>query len=229
MFEFLKVKLEEAQNAEALSYVVNLRARNMVTLGVQHFKDFSRALNIHPLYLHAFFFVESANSGFMADGRLVPCPEPHVAYRNSKNGARLAKLHPQLFYRSWVDERKVDRGEWHPYRLSHIDRWDHIIRAASVDFNAGLCGASYGAGQQLGEDWKALGFASVVDFLEHLYEGQHTHLEVMVRKLRLGDQIANLQAGNFREVVRYYNGSGNVDAYLKKFEAAINQKKVLYA
>ena len=229
MLEFLKRKQKEATDAEALAYVVNLRARSAIRLGVQEFKDFARPLNLHPAVLHAFFFVESANSGFGEDGRLTVLPEPHVAYRKAIDPVLNSKLHPRLFYRKWVDAKKVKRGDWHPYRLNHIERWDHIISAAAVDFNAGLCGASYGAGQQLGEDWHRLDFPSVVHFLEHLYEGQHTHLEVMIRKLRLGDQLANLQAGNFKDVVRYYNGSGNVPEYLRRVEAALKQKQVLYA
>jgi hypothetical protein len=231
MFEFLKRAQAEAQDAEGLSYVVNLRARNVNPLGVQDFKDFARPLNLHPMALHAFFFVESANSGFMADGRLVPCPEPHVAYRNAKgNRALLAKQYPQLFYKNWVNEAKLkDKKAWHPYRLSHLDRWDHIIRAAEIDFNAGLCGASYGAGQQLGEGYRELGFPSVVALLERLYEGQHAHLEVMIMKLRLGDQLSNLQKGRMEQVIAYYNGPANVPAYLRKYENAIQQKEQLYA
>jgi hypothetical protein len=231
MFEFLRRAEVLAQDAAALSYVVNLRAKNMKPLEVQDFKNFARPLNLHPMMLHAFFFVESANSGFMSDGRLIPCPEPHVAYRNiSGNRALLAKQYPQLFYPRWINERKLrDRNAWHPYRLSHIDRWDHIIRASAVDFNAGLCGASYGAGQQLGEGYRELGFPSVVALLERLYEGQFAHLEVMIMKLRLGDQLSNLKAGNLKPVIAYYNGPANVPAYLAKYENAIEQKAQLYA
>lgn len=223
MFSFLKKKRDDAALAHQLASIVSLRAGTMQRMKVQDFINFARPWNIPPVYLHALFFIESTNSGFMADGRLTINVEPHVAYRNSKQGKNLYRQYPDLFYPSW-------RGMTSPvYRLSYEERWDHLIRAAYIDFNAGMCGCSYGAGQQLGEGWKELGFDSVTHLIEVLYEGQHTHLEVMLIFLKAKNQIENLRRGNLREVIRAYNGEDNVPEYMRRFDNALKQKRHLYA
>lgn len=223
MFEFLRQKQNEAELAHKLAYVTSLRAKTMQRMKVQDFINFANPWNVAPVYLHSLFFVESTNSGFMADGRLVPNPEPHVAYRNSKKSRQLYRQHPDLFYPNW-------KGMTSPvYRLSYEDRWDHIIRTAAIDFEAGLCGASYGAGQQLGEGWRELGFESVVHLLETLYEGQHTHLEIVMLYLKSRNQIENLRRGDMRPVFAAYNGEDNVPEYMRRFDNAVKQKRHLYA
>lgn len=98
-----------------------------------------------------------------------------------------------------------------------------------LDFDAAIMGTSFGAGQQMGEMYRALGFAAPMDLIEYLYEGQHAQLDVMVRTLRVKQVVDDLRAGNFRPVVSAYNGPGNVPVYLAKFANAVEQKRVLYA
>lgn len=229
MFSILRKAQDDAKNQALLARLISLRAGNPRPMAEQDFKDFGARAGIHPVHLHAFFFVESANSGFTEEGRLTICCEPHVRYRNSKQAKKLYRLAPDLFYPRWIDERKVPGKEFHVYRLTQPQRWDNLARAAALDFNAAIMGTSYGAGQQLGEGWKELGFASCLDLIEYLYEGQHAHLDVMVRYLRVHGQIDNLNSGDFAPVVKAYNGSGNVAYYQTRLEAAVAQKGSLYA
>jgi hypothetical protein len=229
VLSFLRQVQTEAGNAAKLARLISLRARTTAKLNVQDFKNFGQASAIPPIYLHAFFFVESANSGFTADGRLTINCEPHVRYRNSSKGRQLYRQAPDLFYPRWINERNTPKGDFHVYRLNQLERWDNLARACILDFDAAVMGTSFGAGQQLGEMWRELGFNSVMDLIEHLYQGQGAQLDVMVRCIRVKGQLENLRIGNLRPVIAAYNGEGNVPVYLAKFQNAVQQKQVLYA
>jgi hypothetical protein len=233
LLPFLQKAQKEADLAGRISHLVNLRAKSVRPMTEQDFKNFSAPIGVPPVFLHAFFFVESSNSGFTEDGRLTINCEPHVRYRNVKGGKRKAnqlyRQAPDLFYPRWINERNVPRNDFHVYRLSQIDRWDNLIRACEMDFDAAIMGTSFGAGQQLGEGYKMLGFPSPMDLVEYLYEGQHAQLDVMVRYLRVRGQLENLRSGNLRPVIASYNGEDNVPYYMAKFNSALSQKGHLYA
>lgn len=94
------------------------------------------------------------------------------------------------------------------------DSWEKLADAA-VRFgfdNAAEC-ASFGKFQIMGAHWKALGYASVADFIWRLSRDEYAHFDAFARFIEKNNMLGALQAidgrpANARAFAAKYNGGG---------------------
>lgn len=146
--------------------------------------------------LHAFMDVEAAGDGFDRQGRPKMLREPHVFYRNLTGKKRDQAVKKGLAYRRWGTK---------PYPK---DSYPSLMAAMEIDQTAALKSCSWGLGQVLGENHKAVGYRTVQEFVAAMCDDEEKHLEAMVEFLitnNLDDELRNHQ---WARLARGYNGPG---------------------
>ena len=230
MWDFIRRQQELVENHERAVELLQMTVRHPGQLVRQDFLQAARPLNVHPAHLRAFHAVESDKVGFAANGRLIVLYEPHRVH--IETGGLLTgrkfdwvwngePIQIPLSYRGWKHPKRTPRGEWHPYREDQNGRWQMIFQAYLYDERV-LRGVTWGGFQVLGKWGPDLGFGSALDMIRTLYDGEHTHLEVAIRYLKMVDAIDALRRGDWRRLARLYNGRGNVDDYSFKLEKAVD-------
>lgn len=160
--------------------------------------------------IHAVLEVESAGSGFDAQGRPKILFEPHVFYRCLAAGAKRDEAVRQgLAYPSWR------RGQYPK------DSYPRLHAAIKIDETAALKAASWGLGQILGENHKAAGYATPQAMVLEFMSDEDNHLEAMIRFMKsagiakalkaIHDKAARgetITATDWVPVARPYNGAG---------------------
>jgi len=228
MLQILKTKLERAEHQERLAQLLTMRKPE----GTSAEAALSRLLpgpawhamaaeaGVPVAHIVAVFNVESRGSGFGPDGRLTVLYEPHVAYKHAKRPREMQKTAPDLFYPKWVSLSDVPKSQPHPYRTTQDERWDMIGRAAKLDFNAAVCGVSWGRFQIMGYWAPKLGFRDPLHMIEHMYEGEENHLDVFLRYCRMDGLMPALRKGDWFAFSRYNSSLTKVrTAYAAKCAA----------
>lgn len=153
--------------------------------------------------------VESAGSGFDANGR------PKILFER------------HIFHRLTV-------GRWSPSKFSHAsyggyseDSWDKLTLAACRDPDAAFSSASWGAFQILGSHWRALDYRSPIAMAWTMTQSEADHFEALVRFIKansLQDEVGALSTNPADCVAfaRKYNGPAYArNSYDKKLAAAM--------
>lgn len=138
--------------------------------------------------------VEARDSGFDSQGRPKMLFEPHVFYRNLTGTKRTRAVEAGLAYPSWR-------------RNYPSDSYPRLIEAMKIDQTAALKACSWGAGQILGENHVAAGYATPQAMVGSFMDDEENHYEAMVAFIldkRLDD---DLRRGDWRGFARGYNGS----------------------
>lgn len=167
-------------------------------------EDYVRAahdLGCDPAMIRAVAEVESSGSGFTGTAPTILF-ERHVFYRNAPKDKRVqwAKDHPEL-----CASRPYAKGGYGPKNK----QYEKLREAAKLDYNAALMACSWGTFQELGENYKELGFASVRDFVEAMRQGADRHLDIFVRSIKwrgIADEMRSPSIANCRKIARAYNG-----------------------
>lgn len=165
-------------------------------------------------HLAALVAVESGGQIFAkVDGELKPLilPEPHVFYRRLAGDDRERAVKAGLAYA---------RQGTKPYPKSQAARWAQLDRMANINHDEAYQSTSYGVGQVMGYHWKALGYASLDDFLGTVFSGVDGQIDAMLRYCAENDLIDDLAAGRWLTVARGYNGKKYAARYAKKLKAA---------
>lgn len=226
-------------NARKVSELINLRVNPLIPpLTEQQYKNEGERYNQEPAALHAFSDVESNGQSSTPTGRLVILYEPHVMSRCS---AHVHDWEPGpegsgvvISYPKWYDPRKPKTAippkcTIHPYDLKMEARWGVLAHAAEINFEAALMGASWGAFQVLGENWRVLGYPSVWHFVVSMYDGgEPAQLNAAIRFLDHKDVLDDMRKQNWGAVIEAWNGSGQVDYYLKLFLARLKVRREQY-
>jgi hypothetical protein len=146
--------------------------------------------------LHAFMDVEAAGSGFDHMGRPKMLFEPHVFYRNLSGAKRERAVKEGLAY-----------SKWKPGAYPS-DSYPRLIKAIAIDEAAALRSASWGLGQILGENHRAVGYETVQEMVRAFIDDEEKHLEAIVGFLISKNIAKALKAHDWRTVARVYNGAG---------------------
>lgn len=235
MWGYINRRRKLQRDQARVAALISMRAKDRRGLAQQDFVNAGAALNVHPANLHAFYTVESSNSGFDENGRLKILYEPHVVSRNT--GRRLdgmkfpwvwkdEPIEVNLSYGRWIHPRNVPKHVWHPYKEGATGQWEMLATTYELEADA-ICGASYGGFQILGENAKSLGYRDAIDMIETLYENEAAHLEAAVRFLRRKNVLGSLRAGDFHAVERAWNGKHAGGRFAAKFERqATNLRRV---
>lgn len=223
--------IDRVANARRVAELVQLRADGMKRLSAQDYRNAGARHRIEPAALHAFADVESASAGFGSDGRAVILYEPHLFSRET--GGAWDGYSPGgviCSYPKWVPPSKKPPGcDFHPYQLDQSGRWGLLAFAAELDFEAALKSCSWGAFQVLGKWHAVLGYPTAWHFVVAMHEGEHAQLDAALGYLAANDVLDAMRKGDWRKVIKAWNGPGQVDHYLGLFTRRLAERRKSYA
>lgn len=194
------------------------------SLTLQDVRDVAKMFNVPPAALYAVRQVEAPFGGFLKDGRPVILFEAH-RFDALTNG-RFRKSHPALSSASW-DRSLYARGATPDIRS--MREHDRLAVAATLDRDAALKAASWGAFQILGSNHKQSGFNTLQEFINAMYRDERAQLIAamnFIRNLRIDDE---LRRGDWAGFARVYNGPAYAkNEYDKKLSRANAQAQPLF-
>ena len=136
--------------------------------------------------------VESSGGGFLANGKPKILFERHYFYRLT-NGKYSAQ-NPDISNRS--------SGGYTSNEYARLDK------ASALDRNAALQSASWGKFQIMGENWKALGYTTLQEFINAMFANETEHLMAFVKFVKVNKLDDELRRKDWAGFARGYNGSG---------------------
>lgn len=151
--------------------------------------------------------IESPKGGFLYDdhaGEWRPTVlfERHVMYRRYKDKYGYDKAIAMV--NQCPDIINTKSGGYIGGESEHR----RIEKARKFDKNIGLESASWGMFQIMGYHWKALGFASVVDFVMAMSASEAKQLEIFVKFIQANRTLLNaIRAKDFDLFALTYNGA----------------------
>lgn len=160
-------------------------------------------LNIEPAALKAVIDVEAAGEGFDKQGRPTILFEPHIFWDE------LGKIH---YYAKRTELAKKHKGllsqKWDKslYRIGGSSHGKLKI-AAGLHWEAAHKSASWGLGQIMGFNAQKIGYATLKDFINDMYESEAKQLKAMGMFLKANGLISKLQRHDWAGFARGYNGS----------------------
>lgn len=152
--------------------------------------------------------IESPKGGFLYDdhaGEWRPTVlfERHVMYRRYKDKYGYDKAIAMV--NQCPDIINTKSGGYIGGESEHR----RIEKARKIDKDIGLESASWGMFQIMGYHWKALGFASVVDFVMAMSASEAKQLEIFVKFIQANKTLLNaIRAKDFDLFALTYNGTG---------------------
>jgi hypothetical protein len=129
--------------------------------------------------------------------------EPHLLYRRLSGAARDEAVAARL---------AAQKRDKKLYGKTQADRWAQIaaaqelLRRHKLDPGIAIECTSFGVGQVLGQNWKALGFGSVNEFFDLVNRDIAGQVEVMLRYIVVNDLDDELREGRWAAFARGYNG-----------------------
>lgn len=136
--------------------------------------------------------VESHGSGFFASGEPKILFERHRFYKYT-NG-KYAVSNPDIC-------NKV-RGGYGKESEQHVK----LQRASTLYREAALMSCSWGKFQVMGDNWQKLGYKSLQEFINKMYESESGHLDAFVRYIKNFGLLSYIRAKNWAKFALLYNG-----------------------
>jgi uncharacterized protein YgiM (DUF1202 family) len=192
----------------------------------------SAKLNIESAAAIAVLAVESGGKGYGDSGKVLIRFENHLFYRYwGKNNPKTFNKHFRFAeHEMWKNHefRKDDSSDWVSFHGNQDLEWEAFNFARTLNDDAALLSASYGAPQVLGFNYKMLGYQNPEDMLNNFQRDIRYHVfglfdfftEQMCVKLRKKD---------FAGFAEYYNGQGQAQKYggfISKHYSAFKKLKV---
>ncbi len=167
--------------------------------------DAAKDLGVSPSKLRAVIDVEGRDNGFNDDGTPTILFERHVFYE------RLGEHYYYTVRRRAMKERSdlcwpkpTLPGGYGLYR----EQTKRLDDAANYHRDSALEACSWGVGQVMGYWWKELGYDSLQDFINNMYESEAKQLEAMCRYIEHFGLSDELQRGDWHGFAKGYNGPG---------------------
>ena len=190
---------------------------------------FVKKHGINQKYLEAYVYCESTSgSGFFRDGRLL------IRFENYTFIDEANKLGSNLSYdlvkynpNNYEDEhyRKNTNSDWISIHDTPNTRYASLEWAKSLNREAAYRSISMGFPQIMGFNYAMLGYESAEQMYNAFssgYTGQINGFFAFVQNDHNGAIINALKNNDARKAIALYNGSGNVEAYLGKFDKYMN-------
>jgi len=170
------------------------------TLGPDDYRAAALPYGIDPVYMEAVAEVESAGSGFLADGRVKILFEGHVFWRRLQaygiDPMQHVSGNGDVLYHLWTKRHYVGgAGEY-----------DRLNRAARIHEVAAYDATSWGKFQILGEHAVRLGYGDSVRFAGQMALHEREHLDAFLRYCREYGLIDELRRQDTPAFARAYNG-----------------------
>ena len=162
-------------------------------------EDFIWAANVlgcPVAHIKAVCKVEAPRGGFDSENRPVILFEAHKF--SKKTGGIYDQSYPGISSRVW---------NRHLYSGSNAGEHARLGLAVSLDRDAALESASWGAPQILGENYAECGYDSLQDFINAMYRSERSQLEAFVGFIQHDHiKVMALQKGEWSTFARRYNG-----------------------
>ena len=178
---------------------------------------FGKMLGVEPEVLMAVVKVETGgSSGFLASGHPKVLYEAHYAYNLLKKAGKgnieeLLRKYPALLSKVWNKSLyKGGEREWN--RLEAARKY--------IDKEIADQSTSWGMFQIMGVNFSKCGCSSINEFVKLMEQSEYSQFVLGIRFMKNTGLIPYLQAKNWAEFARRYNGSGykenSYDTKLKK-------------
>jgi hypothetical protein len=167
------------------------------------FVSVSESEGIDIALLKTIMQVESNGSGHLPapDNRPKILFEGHLFYKNlpADKVAKWSKERPDLCHKSWTKANYKGGAK----------EWERLASAVSIDREAALKSASWGAFQILGQNHKACGFDTVQAFVNAMFKEERHHLQAVCKFIKAHPAMYRaLLRQDWKEFARRYNGPG---------------------
>lgn len=163
----------------------------------------AKKLGVKPSALKAVIEVECRNSGFNKDGTPTILFERHVFYE------RLG-IHKYYTVRRKAMKERSDLCWSRPSESGGYGLTSHqpkrLKEASRYHRTSALESCSWGIGQVMGYWWEELGYPSLQDFINSMYESEAKQLEAMCRYIEHFGLVDELQRGDWHGFAKGYNG-----------------------
>jgi len=167
----------------------------------EQYRREAESIGLSFAHLKAIAEVETEGQGFFSPGIPKILFERHIFYRQLVKNCGQAfaetvrKTHPELCNPS-QSKSYGKYSEQHP----------KLQQAVAIHRQSALEACSWGAGQVLGSNWKALGYESVQQLVNDAYS-DYGQLKMMVRFLKANPAIIlAAKSENWKVVAQLYNG-----------------------
>lgn len=156
-------------------------------------------INVAPAQIKALSDVESPKGGFYTDGT------PKILFERHKYWQALTQ-------RNWITKRNemfVDYPDVCSPRSGAYNvrpQYEKLEIAATLNWDAAHEACSWGFGQVMGFNWQKLGYDSVRDFIEKMYESEGQQLDAVCRYIKATGLDKALRRKDWAAFARGYNG-----------------------
>jgi len=202
---------QQFPTAPAAHFFDTLVAETTGPLTARDFVASAARLGCEPAVIRAYFHVETGGrSGFEADGKPTILYEPHIFSGRTRN--RYDQSNPSISYPRWDRTR---------YPRDQAGRWAQMREAFALDPEAAVASASWGAFQVMGFHYERCGFPTAQAFVADMSKSMARQLAAFEAYV-LHDRVLTeaVRDKNWRVMTARYNGSGQVDVYAPRLEAA---------
>jgi hypothetical protein len=166
----------------------------MKTLTEQDYINAAKDLGCEVAAIKAVAEVESRGSGFLPNGEPKILFERHRFYKYTNGG--YTKSHPDICNKT--------PGGYGKESEQHAK----LQRAALLNRDAALMSCSWGKFQVMGDNWKSLGYSTLQQFVNKMYESEAGHLDAFVRYIKVNGLQRHIKNKNWAEFAKGYNGPG---------------------
>lgn len=163
----------------------------------------ANSLGVEPAAMKAVIDVEAAGEGFDKQGRPTILFEPHIFWREltkinyiTKRN-ELSKSYPGILSPKW---------DKNLYKLGNS--YDKLAKGAELHWEAAHNSCSWGLGQIMGFNAISIGYPTLKEFIDDMYESEAKQLKAMGMFLKANGLISKLKAKDWAGFARGYNGSG---------------------
>lgn len=190
-------------------------------LSEKHFKLVAQLLDCEPEALQAVQMVETGGrGGFFAPALPAILFEGHVFWRQlEKRGidpTKLVRGNENILYPKW------SKGHY----VGGKDEYNRLAKARAINKEAADCSASWGMFQVMGFNFAQCGEPDVATFVADMKKSECMQLVLAARFIRKSGMLPALQAKNWAEFAKRYNGPQYAqNNYDKKLQAAYMAKK----
>ena len=154
---------------------------------------------IEPAALRAVLKIEAAGSGFDKTGRPKMLFEPHIFYRQLKDGLREKAVAKGLAYPKWGEK---------PYPKGPEAQFVRLQEALTIDQSAALKSASWGLGQIMGSNHKLAGYGDVETMVLAAMDSELAQLRMVIAFIENTGLLDELRERDWAAFARGYNGPG---------------------
>lgn len=164
-----------------------------------HFKTVANLLGCRPEVIMAIYAVETPREPFDSSGFPSILYERHVFYRNAPKAMRSKWMSE---YPTLCNSATTTKGGYGSYAMQR----SKFSRAFTLDKRAAMMACSWGAFQELGENYEGLGFDTVDEFVDQMKSGIEGQLDILVRSLKMRKLSQALKSLDWQTIAKKYNG-----------------------